>query len=85
MTTARWLELIGTIFGIAGAVLIAANIEISGYGWIGFAISSVTMTGFAYMIKAWGLLALQLCFCATNVLGLWRWLIQPALTVAIGS
>lgn len=79
MSISRGLEWTGTFFGIAGAVLIASRVEASSLGWILFAISSITLGLFAYRIQAWGLLLLQLCFCATNALGIWRWLIEPAL------
>lgn len=80
MGTSRLLEMIGTVCGISGAILIASNTEFSPYGWIAFAVSSCALLGFAFHIRAWGLLALQLCFCGTNALGLWRWLIAPMLT-----
>lgn len=73
------LEAIGTCFGAAGAFLLASNTSWSRYGWIGFGISNFALMGFAYGIQAWGLLLLQVCFCATNALGMWRWLISPAL------
>lgn len=78
-TIARCFEWAGTFFGVSGAALIAARTDISAYGWLAFAASSILLTFFAYRIRAWGLLLLQLCFCCTNGLGLWRWLIEPAL------
>lgn len=77
--SAKLLEWVGTLFGIAGAILIAANIPLSPYGWVGFAVSSIALAGFALRIRARGLLMLQVCFMCTNALGLWRWLIQPSI------
>ncbi|HGN3118582.1 TPA: hypothetical protein ACKRQV_006711 [Pseudomonas aeruginosa] len=75
----RVLECVGAISGIIGAALIASNTPVSSYGWIGYVISSVMLTGFALYIRAWWMLAMQLCFAATNTVGIWRWLIGPAL------
>ena len=44
--SAKLLEWVGTLFGIAGAILIAANIPLSPYGWVGFAVSSIALAGF---------------------------------------
>ncbi len=71
------IEMAGSGFGIFGALLIASNTQFSKYGWIGFALSSVLLTGYTYAIQSWGLFALQVCFCLTNAMGLWRWLISP--------
>ena len=75
----RVIEAAGTIFGIAGALMIALRFEGFAYGWIGFAISSIAMAVFAFHIRAWGLLLLQICFVCTNGIGLWNWLILPAI------
>lgn len=76
----HWFEYLGTFAGIVGALLIATNTRHSKYGWIGFSVSSVFLTAFAVQIEAWGLLLLQICFCCTNALGTYRWLIAPART-----
>ena len=73
------LEHVGSVMGVLGAVLLASNTKFSRFGWVGFMVSSVALTGFAYMIEAWSLLAMQFCFLATNGLGMYRWLIGPAL------
>lgn len=75
-------ECIGTAAGIAGAVMIASNTRYSKYGWVGFSISSISLAVFAVQIEAWGLLLLQICFCCTNALGLYRWLLLPILREA---
>ena len=72
-------ECIGTAAGIVGAVMIASNTRYSKYGWVGFSVSSLSLAVFAVQIQAWGLLLLQICFCCTNALGLYRWLLLPML------
>lgn len=76
----RLIEWLGAAAGMIGALLIASNTIYSPYGWIAFGVSSVSLVVFAVRLKAWGLLSLQLCFCLTNAIGLWRWLIEPALS-----
>lgn len=75
------LEMIGAGSGILGALTIASNTSFSPYGWIAFLVSSVTLTFFAIHCKTWGLLSLQLCFCITNLIGVWQWLIAPSLNL----
>lgn len=75
----RILELVGAVFGIGGALVIALKIQGFEFGWVAFVISSVALTLFAYRIKAWWLLAQQVFFMVTNTIGVWNWLILPAL------
>ncbi len=68
-------EWVGTIFGVAGAALIACNTKHSPWGWWLFLVSSLSLCGYAVMQQAWGLLMLHGCFVATNLTGLIRvWL-----------
>lgn len=71
MKTLEWL---GAIFGILGATLLAANIDISGYGWIAFYVSNCFWIAFAIIEKLWGLFWMQIVFSATSTLGVIRWL-----------
>lgn len=65
----------GALFGIAGAALLSSNVRLSPYGWLLFLCSSLLMSGYAIQIQAWGVLALNVCFVATNVNGIVRcWL-----------
>ncbi|MDT8924960.1 hypothetical protein RBE51_19415 [Pseudomonas taiwanensis] len=70
-------EWVGAATGIAGAAMVASHSKYSPYGWISFLVSSSCMSVFAVMTQAWGLLLLESCFILTNLLGLWRGLIQP--------
>lgn len=65
----------GALFGIAGAALLSSNVRLSPCGWLLFLCSSLLMCSYAIQIQAWGLLALNGCFVATNVNGIVRcWL-----------
>ena len=66
------IEWIGTLFGIAGAVLLSCNVRLSPWGWWLFLVSSISLCAFAVMVGAWGLLALNACFVCTNVNGIIR-------------
>ncbi|MDU4254590.1 nicotinamide mononucleotide transporter [Pseudomonas sp.] len=67
------VEWIGTLFGIAGAVLLSCNIKQSPWGWWLFLVSSTSICAFAVMTSAWGLLLLNACFVGTNINGILRW------------
>lgn len=67
-----YVEWVGSISGILGALLIASNTRLSHWGWWLFLMSSVLMCVFAIGIGASGVLALNMCFVATNVLGIVR-------------
>ena len=67
------LEWTGSICGVLGAMLIASNTRLSPWGWWLFLVSSVSLSGYAVMQGAWGLLLLNACFVGTNLMGLIRW------------
>lgn len=70
-------EWVGAVAGIAGAAMVASHSRFSPYGWVSFLISSISMSCFALLTAAWGLLLLEFCFILTNLLGLWNSLIKP--------
>jgi len=67
----KWL---GTVAGILGALLIAANILISGWGFVLFLVSSLSWTAAGLVMRDRPLVALNATFTAINVLGIVRWL-----------
>ncbi len=69
-------EWIGTAAGIAGAVLIAARIAISGWGFVLFLVSSIAWLAAGIAHENTALILLQAAFTAINLLGIWRWLFQ---------
>lgn len=73
------IEWIAAITGIAGAILLAANVSWSRYGFVLFLCSSITWSWVAYTTVQPALLANQVVFMAINLLGIWRWLLQPSL------
>ncbi len=68
---AKW---IGTGTGIAGALLIALNIGVTGYGFALFLISSLLWCAAGIVQRDASLALLQAVFSVVNVVGIWRWL-----------
>ncbi len=74
LTSAKWL---GTVAGIAGALLIALNVggTVVGIGFVFFAVSAT-----AWVVAGWRMgepspVAMHGVFLAINLLGIWWWLI----------
>ena len=63
-------EIIGSMTGLAGAVLVATHSKYSRYGWILFLISGAMLSLFSIGLNKHWLLLQQLGYMATNVLGL---------------
>lgn len=70
-------ELIGAGTGIAGAVLLALKCRYSAWAWPLWIVSGVAWIIYAHATNTYGLLAQQVVFTAINLIGTWRWLIQP--------
>lgn len=73
------LEWIGTVFGILGAVIVALNIDISGYGFVLFLISSVSWAVVGLRERREALWTINLVFTFVSCLGIYRWLLSPSL------
>lgn len=75
MTDLVVMKWVGTISGVGGALLIAAHIPASGYGFLLFLLSSLSWSAAAWQMKEPSLLLLQGVFTLINLLGIWRWLV----------
>lgn len=71
MSAAKW---VGTVAGVAGAVLIALNLGMVIYGFWLYLISSVLWTAVGWVQRETSLFVLQGAFTAINILGIYRWL-----------
>ncbi len=67
------VERFGALFGACGALLLALNAPESKYGWVLFAVSNVAWVGFSISKRMYGLLAQQLVFTGTSLLGIARY------------
>ncbi|MBM3950790.1 MAG: hypothetical protein FJ311_04985 [Rhodospirillales bacterium] len=68
---AKW---IGTGAGVTGAVLVALNMGVTGYGFMLFLVSSLLWCAAGFAQRESSLVVLQGAFTAINVLGIYRWL-----------
>ena len=68
----KWL---GTLTGVLGALILALNIPVSGWGWVLFTISSISWTIAGLALRDASLAVLQGTFIVVDLLGVWRWLI----------
>ena len=72
MTVLKWF---GTVTGVAGAMILALNIPISGWGWVLFALSALAWTIAGLVQRETSLVVLQGAFLVVDLIGIWRWLI----------
>ncbi|MGF6281914.1 hypothetical protein ABH908_000053 [Pseudomonas frederiksbergensis] len=77
----RLCEIVGTVAGISGALLLSANLPYSPYGYLLFLLSSLTLVGHARLIRSNWLLALQTVFVLANMNGIYHWLFLPIWSV----
>lgn len=73
------LEIVSAIFGIAGTVLLALNGPRAGWGFVAYLVSNAGWIAFAMAHNHWAMLGQQLAFTASSLLGIWLWLVKPAL------
>lgn len=66
------LEIVGSASGLLGALLLATHTRVSRYGWLAFLLANFALIGFAIGIERYWLLAQQLGFMLTSLLGLYR-------------
>lgn len=68
----QYIEWAGSLTGLAGSALLAANIGISKYGWWFFLASNIFMIAFSASNGHTGLLTQQSGFMITSVIGVIR-------------
>ena len=69
------LKWVGTATGVIGALILALNLPLSGWGWVLFAVSSLCWTIAGVAMRDYSLVVLQSAFFIVDILGIWRWLI----------
>ncbi|MBQ0917224.1 hypothetical protein KBW71_02105 [Hydrogenophaga aromaticivorans] len=77
------IELTAAAFGVAGTILLALNGPRAGWGFVAYLVSNGGWIAFAWIHGHWALLAQQLAFTASSLLGVWVWLVKPR--VATGA
>lgn len=70
-----WLKWFGSGTGVTGALLVALNLPISGWGFVVFLVSSAAWLTAAVMQRDTALAVLCAVYMGVDVLGIYRWLI----------
>lgn len=80
MTYQFTLEVVSAMFGLVGALLMAMKCRHSGVAWVFWLFSSVGWIAFGVWNEHWFLVAQSVGFTVSNLIGVWVWLVRPALT-----
>lgn len=75
--TTTLIEILSAMAGLCGALLLAFNGRRAGWGFALFCLSNVGWIAFATLQGHWALLAQQLGFMVTSLIGCWVWLVGP--------
>lgn len=80
-----YLEWIGCGFGVLGALLLAANMRLSGWGFVAFLVSNICWIGYGLLQGKPSLVYMQAAMSFTSVLGVYRWLYKkgPVATLTL--
>lgn len=74
-----WLQWVGCATGVIGSLLLATRSKWSGWGFVSYLTSNACWVTFGLLTRAPGLVVMQVAFTATTILGVWQWLVRPAL------
>jgi hypothetical protein len=73
MQLAPRMEMVGAVFGVCGAWVIAAGPRLAFYGFCCYLVSNVAWISFASYHGHWWQVGQQCCFFGSTLLGLWKW------------
>lgn len=73
-----YMEWIGCIFGALGALMLATNTRISGWGFAAFLVSNACWIGYGVIEGRPSIYYMQIVMTGTSLLGVYRWLYNPA-------
>lgn len=68
------LKTLGVFTGIAGAAIVALNLPWSGWGFVVFLVSSLSLLWAATRMREWKLALLFVAYTVVNVVGIVRWM-----------
>lgn len=69
----------GCIAGAAGALLLATKCSEAKWGFVLFLASNACWLGYGLITGAYGMVVMQLAFTATSLVGIWNWILAPAI------
>lgn len=73
------IEIVAAAFGVLGTVLLALRGPRAGWGFVAYLVSNAGWIGFAWIHGHWAMLAQQLAFAVSSLVGVWMWLLKPML------
>lgn len=73
------LEMLSASLGLLGALLLATKSRYSGLAFVAWFVSNLGWLIFGARNAHWFFFVQQIGFTFTSVLGIWNWLIQPAM------
>lgn len=73
------VELFATACGLLGSLVLALKGDRANWGWVLFAMSNVGWLVFSFDHSHWFMFIQQIGFSITSAIGIWRWLIEPAI------
>lgn len=79
MTAMQFVEILSAALGLLGAALLASKSRFAGWAFVAWLVSNIGWIVFGAGNQHWFFIAQQVGFTATSVLGIWAWLIHPAL------
>lgn len=69
-----FLEWTGSILAVSAAILLALNISISPWAYVGYFFSSLLLTAWGIRRRAYGIAWQNSVFIVINLIGVYRWL-----------
>jgi hypothetical protein len=72
LSPVQLVEWTGSLLALLGSGLLAANVNVSRYGWVLFLVSNAFLIHFAITMGLNGLLTMQIGFTLTSSLGFYR-------------
>ncbi|ABE45663.1 hypothetical protein [Polaromonas sp. JS666] len=79
MTHQLFIEIFATACGLLGSLVLSLKGTRAAWGWLLFAMSNVGWLGFSFENGHWFMFIQQIGFSITSALGMWNWLIVPAI------
>ena len=79
MTDPALIEIIAAVCGLIGTLLLATKSRFAGFGFVAFLGSNAGWLAFSYTHTHWWLFAQQIGFTLSSLVGIWVWLIEPAI------
>ena len=73
------VEIFASTCGLLGSLALALQGRRAAWGWVLFAFSNVGWLVFGFGYGHWFFLLQQIGFSITSAIGIWNWLIKPAI------